>query len=197
VRRSAAPAVSLRYADPDSVTLLAFRIPVHDTVQWTPVCAKSGLRCVHWPRPPLTLVVVLSLGLGISANTAIFCLLQQIILSSLPVERPEELVLLNSPGELKSGRRATDNCGGEDAAFQLSGIPRLREAPARGCHSRGFRRIGANLSFQNQTVSGGAMLVSGRYFSVLGVRPMLGRVIAPEDDVHGGGNPVAALGYGY
>jgi hypothetical protein len=61
----------------------------------------------------------------------------------------------------------------------------------------GFRSIGANLSFQNQTVNASAMLVSGAYFPVLRVRPLFGRLISSEDDVHGAGNAVAVLGYGY
>jgi len=52
--------------------------------------------------PLLSLVVVLSLGLGIGANTAIFSLMHQMILSSLPVEKPEELVLVTSPASLKA-----------------------------------------------------------------------------------------------
>src|SRR5437667_10452943 len=67
--------------------------------------------------PLLSLVVVLSLGLGIGANTAIFSLLQQVVLSSLPVERPEELALITAPGEFKGGRSATDNAGGMDYIF--------------------------------------------------------------------------------
>ncbi len=62
--------------------------------------------------PVLTLVVVLSLGLGIGANTAIFSLLHQMILRSLPVPNPEELVLLSSPRDFKSGRSSTDKLPG-------------------------------------------------------------------------------------
>lgn len=57
--------------------------------------------------PLLSLVVVLSLGLGIGANTAIFSLLRQLILNSLAVPRPEELVLLTSPDDTKGGRNST------------------------------------------------------------------------------------------
>src|ERR1035437_1101530 len=67
--------------------------------------------------PLLSLVVVLSLGLGIGANTAIFSLLHQIVLRSLPVEKPEELVLLTSPGEFKGGRNSTGDAGGLENVF--------------------------------------------------------------------------------
>lgn len=57
--------------------------------------------------------------------------------------------------------------------------------------------IGANLAFGKQTVPDGALVASGGYFPVLGVKPLLGRTISPEDDVDGAGNAVAVLGYGY
>lgn len=84
--------------------------------------------------PFLTLVVVLSLGLGIGANTAIFSLLYQMILRSLPVERPEELVLLNSPGEFKSGRSSTGNAGNMDSIFTHKSFT---ESQLFGVKSRG------------------------------------------------------------
>ncbi|MGC4052143.1 MAG: hypothetical protein QM757_22630 [Paludibaculum sp.] len=62
----------------------------------------------------ISLVVVLSLALGIGANTAIFSLLHQILLRSLPVDKPEELVVLTSPGDFKGGRNSTNNSGGMD-----------------------------------------------------------------------------------
>jgi predicted permease len=147
--------------------------------------------------PILMLVVVLSLGLGIGANTAIFSLLYQMILRSLPVERPEELVLLSSPGDFKSGRSSADDAGGMDSIFSYRIFRELEKRPEGVTAVAGFRSIGANLSFQNQTVNAGATLVSAAYFPVLGVKPLLGRLIWREDDVHGSGNAVAVLGYGY
>ena len=120
--------------------------------------------------PLLSLVVMLSLGLGIGANTAIFSLLHQVVLASLPVEKPGELVLVTSP-PLNSG-------GG------LAGLA-------------GFRDLGGNLAFGQQTINGSVMVVSGGYFPILGVKPLLGRTITPEDDQPGGGNPIAVLGHGY
>jgi hypothetical protein len=61
----------------------------------------------------------------------------------------------------------------------------------------GFRALPGNIAFTNQTVAGSAMLVSGGYFGVLGVQPFLGRLIGPDDDVPGGGNPVAVLSHRY
>jgi hypothetical protein len=73
----------------------------------------------------------------------------------------------------------------------------LEKQPAGLSGLAAFRESGANLGYGTQTVSGGVLLVSGGYFPILGVRPMLGRFITPADDLQSGGNPVAVLGYGY
>src|ERR1017187_6852702 len=147
--------------------------------------------------PLLSLVVVLSLGLGIGANTAIFSLLHQVVLSSLPVEKPQELVLIASPGDLKSGRGSTSDSGNMDYIFSYPFFRDLEKQAQAVSGLAGFRDLGANLAFRNQTVAGSLQVVSGGYFPLLGVKPLVGRTIAPEDDRHGGGNAVAVLGYGY
>ena len=146
--------------------------------------------------PLLSLVVILSLGLGIGANTAIFSLLHQVILRSLPVEKPEELVLLSSPGEFKSGSISADNSGGADYIFNYRTLRELERHPQGVTGVAGFRYLFANLALGRQTLPGSVMVVSGGYFPLLGVRPLVGRLIAPEDDI-GGGDAVAVLGYGY
>jgi predicted permease len=145
----------------------------------------------------LTLVVIFSLGLGIGANTAIFSFLHQIVLRSLPVERPQELVLLKSPSDFKSGRSSTNNAGDQDSIFSYRVFRGLEKRPQGVAGVAAFRMFGANLAFRSQTVAGSVMVVSGRYFSVLGVTPWMGRLIEPEDDVHGAGRPVAVLSHAY
>jgi predicted permease len=146
--------------------------------------------------PLLSLVVILSLGMGIGANTAIFSLLHQIILRSLPVEKPDELVLLTSPGEFKSGSISADNSGGAEYVFNYRTLRELEKRPQGVTGVAGFRYLFANLALVRQTVPGSVMVISGGYFPLLGVRPLVGRMIAPEDDL-GGGNAVTVLGYGY
>jgi predicted permease len=147
--------------------------------------------------PLLTVVVILSLGLGIGANTAIFSFLHQVVLSSLPVERPQELVVLKSPGELKGGRSSTNNAGGMDSIFSYRTFRGLEKHSQGVAGIAGFRLVGANLSFRNQTVDGSAMLISGSYFPLLGVAPRMGRLLGEEDDVHGAGRPVVVLSHAY
>jgi len=146
--------------------------------------------------PLLSLVVILSLGLGIGANTAIFSLLHQVVLSSLPVPHPEQLVLLKYPGQFKGGSSWDDDSGDMDFIFDWR-MFREFEKRTEAAQVVGFRRFPSNIAFARQTVSGSMMLVSGRYFSVLGVRPLVGRLIEPGDDISGGGNPVAVLAYRY
>src|SRR5215471_15099645 len=94
--------------------------------------------------PLLSLVVVLSLGLGIGANTAIFSLLNQVVLSSLPVQRPEELVLVTAPGEFKGGRSSTNDAGGMDYIFSYKVFRGLESSPTVAGVAA-FRNLGANI----------------------------------------------------
>jgi predicted permease len=146
--------------------------------------------------PLLSFVVVLSLGLGIGANTAIFSMLNQILLSSLAVDKPEELALPTTPGAPKSGGISNDDSGDSDYVFSYPGFRELERQPRDLAEVAAFRSSGANLAYGNQTVAGEVMLVSGGYFRVLRVNAVAGRTIAPEDD-RGAGNPVAVLGYSY
>jgi putative ABC transport system permease protein len=147
--------------------------------------------------PLLTLVVVLSLGLGIGANTAIFSLLYQVLLRSLPIENPQELVFLKFPGEFKSGRDSTNSSGGQDSIFSYKMFRGLEKRHEGVSGIAGFRLLSANLSFRNQTVDGSLTVVSGGYFPILGVKPRIGRLITYDDDVPGGGRPVAVLSNSY
>jgi hypothetical protein len=137
--------------------------------------------------PLLSLVVVLSLGLGIGVNTAIFSLMHQVVLSSLPVPHPEQLVLLTAPGDLKSGRSSDNDSGGMEYIFNWRTFREL-ETHTDAAVVAGFRTFPGAIALPRQTVRGSVMLVSGRYFSVMGVQQLVGRLLGPEDDVPGAGN---------
>src|SRR4051812_35551010 len=96
--------------------------------------------------PLLSIVVVVSLALGIGANTAIFSLLNQMVLSSLPVQRPEELVLVKSPAEFKSGRGSTNDSGDMEFVFSYPVFRQLEKNSQALAGLAGFRHMGANLS---------------------------------------------------
>jgi putative ABC transport system permease protein len=146
--------------------------------------------------PLLSLVVILSLGLGIGVNTAIFSLLHEVVLSALPIPHPEQLVLVTSPGDLKNGRSSSGDSGGMEYIFNWRTFREL-ERHTEAVNLAGFCDFYSNIAFSRQTVRGDMMLVSGGYFSILGVQPFAGRLIGSKDDVPGGGNAIAVLGYRY
>jgi putative ABC transport system permease protein len=146
--------------------------------------------------PLLSIVVILSLGLGIGVNTAIFSLLHEVVLSALPIPHPDEIVLLTSPGDLKHGRTYNGDSGGMDYVFNWRTFREL-EKHSETATVAGFCDFYSNIAFAGQTIRGDMMLVSSAYFSVLGVHPFTGRLIDANDDVPGGGNAIAVLGYRY
>ncbi|MBZ5585607.1 MAG: ABC transporter permease [Acidobacteriia bacterium] len=147
--------------------------------------------------PLLSLVVILSLGLGIGANTAIFSVMHQMVLASLPVEKPEEIALLSTPGTPKSGSLSTDASGDAEYVFSYPAFRELEKQRQGVTGMAAFKNTGASIGYGKQAFTGAVMLVSGGYFGVLGVRPVVGRPLTPADDQAGGGNPVAVLSYNY
>jgi predicted permease len=145
-------------------------------------------------NPGFTGVAVLTLALGLGANTAIFSLTDQILLRLLPVENPEELVVLRSPGPRK-GRVWSDS----DSATSLS-YPVYKELRDKNNVFTGLlARFAVPLSVagEGQTERANGELVSGNYFEVLGVHPALGRVLTQDDDQVPGAGQVIVLSHGY
>jgi predicted permease len=128
------------------------------------------------------------------ANTAIFSLLDQVMLRRLPVERPDELTVLRSPGPIR-GHLSTD--GDNAASFSFPLYKNLREKNTAFAGLLARYAIPLSVSAQGQTERAQGELVSGNYFEVLGVRPALGRVFGLQDDEQPGGHPVAVLSHGY
>jgi len=140
--------------------------------------------------PAFTMVVVLTLALGIGANTAIFSLTDQVLLRQLPVRSPEQLVILDGPGAFQ-GR--TFNNG-------TFSYPMYRDFRDQNTVFDGvIARFGTPLTMssqgQSERVSG--ELVTGNYFDVLGVRAAIGRTFTPDDDRTPGGHSIAMLSHNY
>ena len=115
-------------------------------------------------NPGLTTIAALTLALGIGANTAMFSLIDAVLLKSLPVRQPDELVLLS--GE-----------------YSFNGLRVMREYDQVTTGLAAFTdvRLGVSIAGQGEpTVLG--HLVSGNYFSVLGVQPVIGRLLGDDDD---------------
>ena len=140
--------------------------------------------------PLFSFVAVASLALGIGANSAIFSLIDQVILKSLPVKRPSELIQV-----YQSGSHYGSNSGPRMNSYPMYQDFRDRSPMHVGMMCR--REFGVSLAFEGSTERTVGELVSGNYFQVLGVKPHLGRLIHPEDDLKKGGHPVVVLGFDY
>lgn len=146
--------------------------------------------------PFVTGVAVLSLALGIGANTAIFSLTDQVLLRPLPVPQPQRLVNLTAPGPI-GGSMSTSGQGGTDALFSYPMFKDLERRQSVLSGLAAHRVVEANLDVRGETLSGHAALVSGSYFRTLGLSPALGRLFGPEDDATIGADFVAVLSYGF
>jgi len=140
--------------------------------------------------PLFTSVAVLSLALGIGANTAIFTLVNQLILQLLPVRDPEQLVLLTARGS-----HYGSNTGGNALSYPMYQDFRDKNQVFQGMFCRFGNAFSLTYEGRTELVSG--ELVSGNYFPVLGVGAALGRVFNAQDDLIQGGHPIAVLSYGY
>src|SRR5436190_2546902 len=143
-------------------------------------------------RSPLfAAVAILSLALGIGANTAIFTLIDQILLRKLPVRAPNELVMLHQEGPHNGS-----NMGDRMQSYPMYKDLQKKAEPLSEVLCR--RLLPASVSIDNRTERVDAELVSGNYFTMLGVRPAAGRVFSSrEDDQAYNGHPVVVLGYDY
>jgi predicted permease len=143
-------------------------------------------------RSPLfASVAVLSLALGIGANTAIFTLIDQILLRKLPVKSPDELVML-----YQEGPHSGSNMGTRMHSYPMYQEFQKRAEPFSEVLAR--RLMATSVSIDNQTERLDAEMVSGNYFTMLGVQPAAGRVFSSaQDDQFYQGHPVVVLGYDY
>ena len=148
--------------------------------------ARSFLR-----NPAFTITAVLSLALGIGATTAIYSLVDQVVLHALPVHEPERLVLIDWEGDPLC-------CG--FGTWNLMSYPICRDLQQQDRFFEGVLCRAAttvNLSTGGEHRPAAAEIVSGSYFPVLGVSAALGRVLGSDDDGTPGTNPVVVLSYDF
>jgi predicted permease len=143
-------------------------------------------------RSPLfSIVAILSLALGIGANTAIFTLIDQILLRKLPVKNPDELVML-----YQSGPHSGSNMGARMHSYPIYQEYQKRAEPLGEVIAR--RLADASIAVDNQTERIDIEMVSGNFFSMLGVPPAAGRVFnSQEDDQIYQGHPSVVISYDY
>jgi len=151
--------------------------------------------------PRFAAVAVLIVALGVGANTAIFTVINSVLLKTLPVDHPEQLVLLTNPDE--QGRAI----GFNDGVRSLLTYPEFQDIAQNNAVFSGViaassytSSIPTAIEGSGESVGGASAeveLVSGSYFSVLGVNPILGRPFGTEVDKLRDANPVAVISYGF
>ena len=140
--------------------------------------------------PVFTGVAIVSLALGIGANTAIFTLMDQVLLRALPVENPEQLVQIYARGS-----HYGSNWGSNSMSYPMYRDFRDQNQVFNGVICR--FATASSLSHSGSTERVNAELISGNYFDVLGIRPAAGRLITPDDDKSPGAGTVVVLGHDY
>ena len=146
--------------------------------------------------PFVTGVAILSLALGIGANTAIFSLFDQLLLRPLPVQEPQRLVNLRSPGP-KPGSNSCGMAGDCDTVFSYPMFRDIEKFQTSFTGVAAHVLFDANVAARGQTSNESGLLVSGNYFQVLGLNPATGRLITPEDDRAIGEAHVAVLSHAF
>jgi predicted permease len=146
-------------------------------------------------NPGFTFTAVITLALGIGANTAIFTLLDQALLRTLPVKDPAKLVLLRFTGTDTGS--LSDYGGDEGNYFSYPMYRDLRDKNAVFDGLIATSRAQAGVLWKNNPGISRAELVSGNYFNVLGVRPAVGRLFVQADDLQPEANAIVALSYGF
>src|SRR5215469_12868695 len=141
---------------------------------------KFALRTL-FKTPIVSLVAIISLALGIGANTAIFSVTDQILLERLPVQDPTRLVALTANGP-HSGSNSTNIAGNISSIFSYKMFRDLEAKQGVFTGIAAHCPFGANLAYKGQTSAGGGLFVSGSYFPVLQVVPAAGRLFTPNDD---------------
>ena len=146
---------------------------------------RYGIRMMR-KSPGVTVAVLLSLALGIGANTAIFTMVDRVMLRRLPVQEPERLVAFVEAGARRS-----------NSIFSYPFYADLRERNDVFSGLIAYNpQTALSLSIGGQTERIFGQMVSGDYFSVLGVRAALGRTFVPDEDRTPGAHPVAVVSHG-
>ncbi len=155
---------------------------------------KYALRMLA-KTPGFTAIAILTLALGIGANTAIFSFTYQVLLRALPVPNPQQLVVLRSPGPHHGHTWSDIDNGAQSFSYPMYKELRDRSTVFTGLF--GSRDTDVNVVGHGTTQSASGELVSGNYFETLEVQPALGRMFSASDETAPGANAVAVLSYAY
>jgi predicted permease len=155
---------------------------------------KLALRALS-RTPVVTAIAVLSLGLGIGANAAIYSMFHRMLLQSLRVPHPERLVNLGAPGP-KPGGQSCGMAGSCELVFSYPMFRDLQHARQTAVASLAAHfGMSANVAYNRQAFAERGLVVSGTYFPILAVQPALGRLLTAADDDTPGADAVVVLSH--
>ena len=142
--------------------------------------------------PLFAVIAVASMAFGIATNAAVFTLVDQVVLRSLPVARPGELVQLSSPNAESFGGTMGD---GSELSYPMYRDIKEHTTALHDMFCRMEQGVTVTYGGRSELVQG--ELVTGTFFPALGVQPVLGRLFTAAEDAAAGGHPVAVLSFGY
>jgi putative ABC transport system permease protein len=145
--------------------------------------------------PFVNAIAILSLALGIGANAAIYSLFDQVLLRPLPVAAPGQLVNLNLPGPIQGSDSCNQSGCGDGIIWSYPMVRDLERSQTVLAGIAGHRIFGASIALGNEPTVGEGIWVTGAYFTTLGLRPALGRLLQPGDNEPGADNMVAVIGH--
>lgn len=145
--------------------------------------------------PFVNTIAIISLALGIGANAAIYSLFNQTLLRPLPVSAPDELVNLKLPGPIQGSDSCNNSGCGDGIIWSYPMVRDLERAQNGLAGIAGHRIFGASIGLGDDPSVGDGAWVTGGYFTTLGLRPALGRLLAPGDNEPGSDLMVAVISY--
>ena len=154
---------------------------------------RHGVRLLRF-NPAFAVVAILSLALGIGANTAIFQLLDAVRMRMLPVEDPARLV------DIRIGQNDRGRTGRFSGRFPMMTYPLVEQIRERQEAFSGLAAWGSatfNRSDRGEARYARGLWVNGDFFNTLGIEPFRGRLLTPADDVRGCAAPAAVVSYGF
>lgn len=145
--------------------------------------------------PFVNAVAILSLALGIGANSAIYSLFDQMLLRRLPVPASQELVNLALPGPIQGSDSCTLSGCDNGVIWSYPMFRDLERDQTALAGVAGYRLFGASIALRDEPLVGEGSYVTGAYFSTLGLRPALGRLLESRDNEPGADNRIAVISY--
>ncbi len=161
---------------------------------------RHAVRCI-FRAPGLSLIVILTLGVALASNLAIFGLLDKLVLQPLPVESPGELAIVSAPPlahygpSVTIGSRSNQNQSIMGVSYPL--YTELRSRLTVFTDMLAQKNVRVTMLAGSEATQARGVLVTGNFFEILGIKAGLGRILTPEDDGVPGSHPIVVITHGF